>query len=461
MTEEYSANSARQPAELSSIMRAVIRRIIPLLLICYIFSFMDRINVGFAQLQMKRDLEFSDAVYGLGAGLFFIGYFLFEVPSNMWLERIGARKTMLRIMVLWGLTSAAMMFVKTPAQFYVLRVLLGVFEAGFFPGIMLYLTFWTPAGYRGRVNALFMSALVATGMIAGPVSGFVLQAMDGLGGLHGWQWMFLLEGLPSCVLGVLLHWWLDDRPEDAKWLTPAEKRVLNEAVGSTRDNSHGTASSYANARKAFTSPLVYLFSLVYFALLAGANIITFWMPLTIRELGISSYLDVGLYSAVPYAIAWAAMILFGKSSDAYNEQRWHIAAPAFAGIFALSLLPLAMQNFPLAMALLIVATVGLFSTFSPFWTLATTRLSRAESAAGIAIITSVGNLAGFVSPFIIGMVRTHTGSMTGGIYLMGAIVVAGMIVLILGTRHASRDVKLATLLPVAESPRRVTESSQQ
>jgi MFS family permease len=420
-------------------MRKIIRRIVPLLFACYVMNFLDRINIGFAQLQMKQELAFSDAVYGLGAGLFFIGYFLFEVPSNILLEKIGARKTIMRIMVLWGLASSATIFVQTPAQFYIVRLLLGLFEAGFFPGIILYLTFWTPSAYRARVMALFMTALVVSGMIAGPVSGLILQTMDGFGGLRGWQWMFVLEGLPSCLLGVLVYFLLDDRPEDAKWLSGAEKRAVTEALEAERKASHGLGGGHPNLRSAFSQPLVYLFAFVYFAILAAGYVIAFWLPMTIRELGVSNYLHVGLYSAIPYVLAGIAMILLGKSSDAYNERRWHVALPAAIGAVALMMVPQGSHDLALAMLLLTLATAGLYSALPPFWTFTTVSLSRAESAAGIAIITSVGNLAGFVSPFIIGKIRTETGGMSAGIYLMAAIALMGMVVLILGTRARRRQ----------------------
>ncbi|THU01532.1 MFS transporter [Lampropedia puyangensis] len=432
-----SHSPAIAPHALDAPMKKVIWRIVPILFICYIFNFLDRINVGFAQLQMKQHLAFSDAVYGLGAGLFFIGYFFFEVPSNILLERIGARKTILRIMVLWGLTSAATMFVQTPTQFYVIRFLLGLFEAGFFPGIILYLTFWVPNTYRARVIALFMSSLVVTGMIAGPVSGLILQNMDGFWGLRGWQWMFVIEGLPSCLLGVFVFFYLDDKPEHASWLSPSEKQMLTRVLDEERHASQGQQGAHPSLRKAFAQPLVYLFSFVYFAILAGGYIIAFWLPMTIRELGVSNFLHIGLYSAIPYAIAGIAMIGLGKSSDHFNERRLHVAIPAFIGAMALLVLPQANHSLALSLAILAVATAGLYASLSPFWTVATISLSRAESAAGIALIASLGNLAGFVSPFIIGKIRTETGSSTYGIYLMATIVVLGVIALLIGSRRSA------------------------
>ncbi|THJ34851.1 MFS transporter [Lampropedia aestuarii] len=427
--------SRASAAPLDTTMRKIIRRIVPLLFVCYVMNFLDRINIGFAQLQMKQDLAFSDAIYGLGAGLFFIGYFFFEVPSNVLLEKIGARKTMLRIMVLWGLASAATMFVQTPMHFYIVRFLLGVFEAGFFPGIILYLTFWTPAAYRARVLALFMSALVVSGIIAGPVSGWILQSMDGYAGLRGWQWMFVIEGLPSCLLGLIVYFYLDDKPKDAQWLSAAEKRAVIDTIAAENMASSGGQAQQPTLRSAFSQPLVYLFAFVYFAILAGGYIIAFWLPMTIRELGVSNYLHIGLYSAIPYTVAGLAMIVLGKSSDRLNERRWHVALPACLGVIALVVLPMASKQFAISLALLAVATAGLYSSLPPFWTYATTTLSRAESAAGIAIIASVGNLAGFLSPFVIGKIRTETGSATMGIYLMATIVVLGVFALLLGTRQ--------------------------
>ncbi len=423
---------------LAATMRKIIWRIVPILFVCYILNFLDRINVGFAQLQMKEHLGFADTVYGLGAGLFFIGYFFFEVPSNMLLEKIGARKTILRIMALWGLTSAATMFVQTPTHFYIVRFLLGLFEAGFFPGIILYLTFWVPTVYRARVTALFMSALVVTGMIAGPVSGLILQHLDGFAGLRGWQWMFVIEGLPSCLLGVLVYLYLDDKPQDARWLSAQEKHVLMQALEAERSVAARAQGNAPSLRSAFAQPLVYLFAFVYFAILAGGYIIAFWLPMTIRELGVSNFLHIGLYSAIPYTVAGVAMIALGKSSDHFNERHLHVAVPACLGALALVLLPQTSHSLGWSLALLGVATAGLYASLSPFWTVATLSLSRAEAAAGIAMIASLGNLAGFVSPFIIGHVRAATGSMANGLYLMAAIVVLGGVALMLGTRKARR-----------------------
>ncbi|VWB87679.1 MFS transporter [Burkholderia lata] len=418
-----------------AVMRKIILRIVPLLFACYVLNFLDRINVGFAQLQMKQDLGFSDAVYGLGAGLFFIGYFFFEVPSNLLLEKIGARKTMLRIMVLWGLASAGTMFVQTPHQFYIIRFLLGLFEAGFFPGMILYLTFWTPASYRARVIALFMTALLVAGVIAGPVSGLILQSMNGVGGLRGWQWMFLLGGLPSCALGVMVYVFLDDRPRDAKWLTEIEKRFLSTTLANEAAAGGGATAGTTNLRQTFTEPLVYLFAFTYFAILAGAFVIAFWMPIFIRERGVSNLFEVGLYSAIPYTVAVVVMLLVSRHSDARNERRWHIAAPAIVGAIALILLPQATQSLAQTMVLLTVMTAGLCSCLPNFWSFVTVSLPQSVSSGGIAIIASMGNLAGFVSPLIIGRIRAESGSTTSGIYLMGAIVLTGMVLMLLATRR--------------------------
>jgi MFS family permease len=273
--------------------RKVTWRIIPFLFFCYVLNFVDRINIGYAQLQMKQDLGFTDAVYGLGAGLFFISFFTFEVPSNLLLEKVGARKTMLRIMLLWGLTSAATMFVSTPTQFYVARVFLGIFEAGFFPGIMLYLTYWFPAGHRARIVALFMTAVVIAGLIAGPMSGWIMKDMNGAHGLHGWQWMFLLEGLPSALFSIVLYLYLDDKPKDAKWLNAAEKEIIIQNVAA--DKKVSNVAHQSMMREAFSDPKVYLLAFVYFAITCGGYVLSFWLPTIIRELGVTDVLQIGLY----------------------------------------------------------------------------------------------------------------------------------------------------------------------
>ena len=418
------------PDEITRIYSKVTWRLIPFLFICYVASYLDRINIGFAQLQMKQDLGFSDAVYGLGAGIFFFGYFLFEVPSNLLLEKIGARKTLLRIMVVWGTISACMMFVKTPMQFYIARFLLGVFEAGFFPGIILYLTFWYPSGRRGRIIALFMSAIAIAGIIGGPLSGWIMNDLAGTNGWKGWQWMFLLEGLPTIVLGVLVLIILDDHPDDAKWLTAREKEILDHNL--EEDQRGLDVAHHHSLGQAFRDPKIYILSFAYFTFICGVYAISFWLPTIIKSFGVTDPLRIGLWTTIPYIAGAIGMVVISKHSDQTLERRWHAALSGFiggAGLVASSFLP---GNLGLALVALSIATIGILSTMPLFWAMPTAYLSGTAAAGGIALINSLGLIGGFVSPFVIGWIKTSTGSVNYGLYFITALLVLGGVVLLTG-----------------------------
>ncbi|WP_436411648.1 MFS transporter [Variovorax ginsengisoli] len=409
--------------------RKITWRLIPLLFLAYVVSYVDRINVGYAKLQMSSDLHLTDAIYGLGAGIFFVGYALFEVPSNVLLMRIGARLTIMRIMVCWGLISAVTMFVTTPMQFYIARFLLGAFEAGFFPGIVLYLTFWFPAKRRARIIALLMSATVVGGLIAGPMSGWILQNLDGWRGLRGWQWMFLLEGLPAAALGFVVYACLSNSPEEAKWLSEDEKRLIR--VDLPKDAApHGSTPPVEAALAALRDPKVYLLSFLYFAAVCGGTTLSFWMPTMIQSLGVKSMQTIGLISAVPYAFAALAMILYGRHSDRRGERRWHYAVAVAIGGVGLALTSWTTADLWLSVALISVAIAGSVSALPVFWAMATSQLSRQSTAAGIAIITSLGNLAGLACPYILGVVKETTGSLTGGLLIIAGIMLAGAILMV-------------------------------
>ncbi|WP_261541140.1 MFS transporter [Burkholderia multivorans] len=306
--------------QIDAVYAKVTRRLVPFLFVCYLFSFIDRSNVGFAQLQMKSSLGFSDAAYGIGATMFFVGYALFEVPSNLLLQRIGARATLFRIMVLWGAASAATMFVRTPTQFYLLRFLLGVFEAGFFPGIVLYLTYWFPSNRRARVIALILMASVAAGFVTGPVSGVILKSLHEAGGLEGWQWMFVLEGLPTMIAAGFVFVLLPDRPEHAAWLDDAEKAQIREALEET-----GEPREPRSLLRVLSDPRAYLLAFGIFVNGCTGYFLAFWVPSLIRELGVADPRAIGLYTVIPNAFGIVAMILYGRHSDLRNEQRMHWA----------------------------------------------------------------------------------------------------------------------------------------
>ncbi|OFA05494.1 MFS transporter [Duganella sp. HH101] len=412
-------------AELDPLYRRVSWRLMPFLFLCYVAAYLDRVNVGFAKLQMLAELRFSDTVYGLGAGIFFIGYFLFEVPSNLLMTRTGARIWIARIMISWGLISSALMFADSVASFYLLRFLLGAAEAGFFPGIILYLTYWYPARRRARMVALFMSGVAVAGVVGGPLSGWIMQAFGGRYGLSGWQWLFLLEGLPSVLIGVWTLFYLDDGIRAAKWLSEDDKLQLQRAIA--EDGQHQQRLPLAQV---FRSGTVWLLALVYFLFVMGLYGVSFWLPQLIRNSGVKDVLDIGLLTAIPYSVAAVVMVLAARHSDRSGERRWHAAAAAVAGALGLVAATIYSDNTVLAMAALSVATAGILSTFPIFWSLPTALLGGTAAAAGIALINSVGNLAGFASPYLVGAIKDASGSTANGIYLLAASLVAGAVLVV-------------------------------
>ncbi|ELX11444.1 major facilitator transporter [Janthinobacterium sp. HH01] len=410
---------------LDPLYRRVSWRLMPFLFLCYVAAYLDRVNVGFAKLQMLAELRFSDTVYGLGAGIFFIGYFLFEVPSNLLMTRTGARIWIARIMISWGLISSALMFVDGVASFYLLRFLLGAAEAGFFPGIILYLTYWYPARRRARMVALFMSGVAVAGVVGGPLSGWIMQAFGGRYGLSGWQWLFLLEGLPSVLIGVWTLFYLDDGIRAAQWLSEDDKLQLERAVAA--DGQHRQRLPLAQV---FRSGTVWLLALVYFLFVMGLYGVSFWLPQLIRNSGVKDVLDIGLLTAIPYSVAAVVMVLAARHSDRSGERRWHAAAAAVAGALGLVAATIYSDNTVLAMAALSVATAGILTTFPIFWSLPTALLGGTAAAAGIALINSVGNLAGFASPYLVGAIKDASGSTANGIYLLAASLVAGAVLVV-------------------------------
>ncbi|MBK9977002.1 MAG: MFS transporter [Gemmatimonadetes bacterium] len=399
--------------------RRVTWRLIPFLFACYVAAYLDRVNVGFAKLQMLADLQMSETAYGIGAGIFFIGYFLFEVPSNLILHRTGARAWIARIMITWGLLSAATMWVTSATAFYALRFLLGIAEAGFFPGIVLYLTQWYPAPRRARIMALFMTAIAIAGVIGGPVSGWILSEMAGKNGWAGWQWLYLLEGIPAVLLGVATYFYLDDSIEGARWLPDDEKAVLRAQL-----RADPAGEEHVSVMATLRDSRVVLLAALYFCSILGLYGLAFWLPQLIRTLGVAEPWRVGMLSAIPYGVATVAMVLAGQSSDRRGERRWHLVGSALIG--ALGLVGAAwFRTEPVAgMIAFSVAAAGILSLPPLFWTIPTTLLRGVSAAAGIAAINSVGNLSGFVSPYMIGAITDATGEATIGLYVLAASLVA-------------------------------------
>lgn len=400
--------------------RKVAWRLIPLLLVCYVVAYLDRVNVGFAKLQMMDELGFSNTIYGLGAGIFFIGYFLFEVPSNIVLHKVGARVWIGRIMITWGILSAAMMYVSSPTMFYVMRFMLGIAEAGFFPGIILYLTYWYPADRRGRMTAMFMTGIALSGVIGGPLSGAIMKHAHGANGWSGWQWMFLLEGLPAMLLGVIVILVLKDRIVDAPWLTDEEKALLAKNIAA----EEATKEDH-NVLKVMGSGRVWLCAAIYFSYVMGLYGVSFWMPTIIKAMGYADPLDVGLISTIPYGVSVVVMLLVARSADRSGERRWHVAIPGLVGAIGLALSVVWAKDSVLAIAALTLGLSGIMATLPLFWSLPTAFLSGAGAAAGIALINSLGNLSGFASPYAVGWLKDATGSTDAGVYVLAIGMVVG------------------------------------
>lgn len=393
-------------------------RLIPFLAALWILAWIDRVNIGYAKLQMLDDLAFSEAVYGLGAGIFFLGYFFFEVPSNLLLEKIGAKKTIMRITIGWGLVCIAQMFVTTPTMFYFLRFLLGVFEAGFYPGIILYLTYWYPTTRRARAFGLFMSASALAGVIGGPLAGAIMTGMHGVNGWSGWQWLFLLEGIPSVLAGVVTMFYLTNKPQEAKWLSAEEKRLVLADI----ERDHGLLGDREHSFPgALRDPRIWLMVLIFFCVIAANSSLTFFAPTLVKQLGFTSTMQIGWIMSGIYLLGAAGMILNGRHSDRAKEARLHCGGAALVGAVGLAVVALVGDNAGVALAALAVAVVGTMSAIPVFWQLPNYFLSGTAAAAGIALINSIANLAGFGAPWMLGVVKTNTGSFTSGLLAVAVI----------------------------------------
>ncbi|WP_025096225.1 MFS transporter [Acinetobacter soli] len=408
-------------------LRKITWRIVPFIMILYLIAYIDRVNIGFAAITMKEDLGFTASILGFGAGIFFLGYFLFEVPSNIILHKIGARIWITRVMITWGIIAGGMAFVESSTSFYVMRFLLGVAEAGFFPGIILYLSYWFPARNRAGVIALFMAAAPIATAIGSPISAALLE-MHGILGLAGWQWMFLIEAFPAVILGVVVFFYMTDRPEKATWLKQDEREWLVhtmqlENAGKDKQQHHSIIRGLAN-------PRVLALAMVYFGTSAGLYTLGIWAPQIIKELGVSS-MTVGLLNAIPPVVSVIAMILWSRHSDKTNERTWHVALACL--IAATGLVIAASTNSMLGLiASLTIVNVGISCSKPPLWSMPTVFLSGTAAATGIATINSIGNLGGFAGPAMIGWVKDQTGSFTGGLYFVaGLLILSTILTLIL------------------------------
>ena len=417
----------------ANVVAKLTRRLLPFLFLLYIVAYLDRINVGFAALQMKGQLAFSDKVYGLGAGIFFAGYFLFQVPSNLALARFGARRWIAVIMVVWGVISASMIFVGTPRSFYLLRFLLGVAEAGFFPGMILYLRRWFPSAARARAIALFMTAAPLAGVIGGPISGLLLGVQRGH--LMGWQWLFLIEGLPAILLGGVVLVFLTDRPEIATWLSEEQRSWLVEQLAHEERPQPRASSSVFSA---LAEARVWMLVVVYLGVTTAAYGIGLWLPSLLRNVSGTSNFVVGLLSAIPYLATMLGMVLVAAHSDRTRERKWHLAGSAFACSIALGCAAYSTST-TADVVFLSVTLMAAFSMNGPFWATSTEMLTETSAAAGIALINSFGNLGGFLGPYTIGLVRSWTGSFRGGLLAVGALLaVSGTLALLAYSKDPSK-----------------------
>ncbi|MFG0633547.1 MFS transporter [Pseudomonas sp. xss_2] len=420
----------------NALYRRITLRLIPFIFICYLFNYLDRVNVGFAKLQMLDALKFSETVYGLGAGIFFIGYVLCGLPSNLALNRFGPRRWIALMMIAWGSLSTCLLFVTTPTEFYALRLLTGAAEAGFFPGVVLYLSRWFPADRRGRIMALFMSAIPVSGLLGGPFSGWILEHFAaGQHGLAGWQWMFLIQGLPTVVLGILAIKLLSDGYHKAAWLSPAERQLIEADLKA--DAASKPATSGDSVLSVLTNPLIWTFGFVYFCIQSGVYAINFWLPSIIKNMGFDNPLLIGWLSAIPYLLAGVFMIIVGRSADLRNERRWHLVVPMLMGAIGLLIAVNFAANPTIAILGLSIATMGALTGLPMFWPMPTALLSAGAAVAGLAIINSVGQMAGFLSPYLVGFIKDQTGSTDAALYSLAGLIVVGSLVALRVTRSGA------------------------
>ena len=402
-------------------------RIMPFLALLFVMAWLDRYNLGFAKLQMTKDLGFSESVYGFGAGIVYFGYMLFEIPSNLLMEKIGARKTFARITILWGITSIATLFVKTAVAFYILRFLLGSFEAGLLPGVILYLTYWFPVRRRAEMQALFGTSIPISLIVGGPISGWIMGSLGGRGGLANWQWLFLLEGIPSIVVGLLALGIVVDRPGDARWLTDREKQLVQDDLEQDRSNAGPREHAFGAALR---NPKIWLLSVTFFCFVSSNVTIGFWVPTIIRGMGVNSTIRIGLLSTIPYLAALIGMVLVSRSSDRTRERRYHCAIPALACAAGLTGIGLFANTPVLAFGCLVVAVASQISGNFVFWAIPPTMLTGTAVAGSIALINSIGTLSGWVGPSVVGQLADLTGKVSSGLYVVAGVeVIAAILIL--------------------------------
>ena len=437
-TMSYGEDSVRLVADSALVERTyrkVTLRLMTFLFVCWVLNYLDRVNVSFAQLQLKQDLGLSDAAYGLGVSLFFIGYILLEVPSTLLLKRFGARLTVSRIMLLWGAISTAMAFMTAPWQFYLARTLLGAAEAGFWPGIILYLSFWYPAPRRARITSRFLLAIAAAGIIGGPLSGFILQNFVDVWGYRNWQWLFFLEGLPAVVAGAIAYFYLTDKPEQAKWLNHDERRIILDALEADRQSKPANAPGRLTA--ALRDPRVYVLAAGWATVPLCGTLLNYWTPTIIKQAGVSNVLEIGFLSALPYIVGAVAMLAIARSSDVSLERRWHFALSTTTGALGAAALTVLTHNSVAAIVCLSLVSISYFAAAAIIWSIPPTYLKGDAAAGGIGVISSLGQVGAFCAPIVLGWVKAMTGTFAVGILLVAALVFIGGVAVLLGVPKES------------------------
>ncbi|MFE1951235.1 MFS transporter [Streptomyces sp. NPDC059524] len=415
-------------APLDPIYRKVFLRLLPFLMILWTLAWIDRVNIGFVKLTMTEDLGWSEAVYGLGAGIFFIGYFLFEVPSNLLLQKIGAKKTLMRITIGWGLTSVAMVFATTPAVFYSLRFLLGVFEAGFYPGIILYLTYWFPAKRRAKAFGTFMSASAFAGVLGGPLAGWIMNTFDGVSGLNGWQWVFIVEGTPSVLAGFVVWFYLTDRPHQATWLTVEEREAIAADLAADDSAVEGREHSMLQSLK---SGRIWQFIAIFFCVISANSALTFFGPTLVQEVGFEDPLAIGWIMAAVNLAGGIGMILNGLHCDRSGESRWHTATAVTLGAASLAAAGLLLNVSAIGTLIALgLAVVGTMSAIPVFWQMPNWFLAGGAAAGGVALINSMANLAGFGAPYLLGAVKDSTGNLSLGLFIVAAVEICAALLIL-------------------------------
>jgi sugar phosphate permease len=404
------------------VFRKVSYRLLPFILLLYFVCYIDRVNIGFAKLQFLDDLHLTDAHYGFAAGLFYVTYSLFDIPSNLMLARVGVRRTLLRIMILWGIVSGAQMFIRNASDLYILRLLFGAAEAGFIPGIMLYLTFWFPVRFRARIISLFFVGVPLSGIIGAPLSGMIMQNMNGLFGLRGWQWLFLVFAIPAIFLGVISYFYLDDNPKSAGWLSDGEKEVVADELKS--DGVAGDRGNKGSFAEAMQDPRIYVMALLNFAANTASNTATFWTPSVLKNVGLGSLGRIGWVTGGISIVAAVGMLLIARSSDAFMERRWHFVGCALITAGAYLLLPLASASIPATVVLMAAGAVGGVALLTIYWTIPTSYLRGRGAAGAIGFVSMVGAVGSAVSPSLIGWLREATGSLYVGLGSTAVIVLA-------------------------------------